>query len=112
QAQVRRQESANFYTQLLDARTDHKDIRLEINVVRGQRTAYKTELQEVHQAYLSSEDRNKALLARLETLETHMSRMEWQRQSAEDLAVTQMMRIHTLEARARTDTVEDAGSSS
>nr|GEW25672.1 putative reverse transcriptase domain-containing protein [Tanacetum cinerariifolium] len=37
--------------------------------------------------------------------------MEWQRQSAEDLAVTQMMRIHTLEAKARTDTVEDAGSS-
>nr|GFC26937.1 hypothetical protein [Tanacetum cinerariifolium] len=33
------------------------------------------------------------------------------RQSAEDLAVTQMMRIHTLEARARTDTVEDADSS-
>nr|GFC96209.1 hypothetical protein [Tanacetum cinerariifolium] len=28
------------------------------------------------------------------------------RQSVEDLAVTQMMRIHTLEARARTDTVE------
>nr|GEW56045.1 hypothetical protein [Tanacetum cinerariifolium] len=41
-----------------------------------------------------------------------MSRMEWQRQSAEDLAVTQMMRIHTQEARARTDTVEDADSSS
>nr|GFB44032.1 reverse transcriptase domain-containing protein [Tanacetum cinerariifolium] len=49
---------------------------LEIDVVRGQRTAYKIELQE--------------------------------RQSVEDLAVTQMMRIHTLEARARTDTVEDA----
>nr|GFC08592.1 hypothetical protein [Tanacetum cinerariifolium] len=32
--------------------------------------------------------------------ETYMSLMEWQRQSAEDLAVTQMMRIHTLEARA------------
>nr|GEX21332.1 hypothetical protein [Tanacetum cinerariifolium] len=31
--------------------------------------------------------------------------------SAEDLAVTQMMRIHALEARARTDTVEDASSS-
>nr|GFC69757.1 hypothetical protein [Tanacetum cinerariifolium] len=45
------------------------------------------------------------------TLETHMSHMEWQRQSAEDLAVTQMMRIHTQEARARTDTVEDADSS-
>nr|GEY63096.1 hypothetical protein [Tanacetum cinerariifolium] len=38
-------------------------------------------------------------------------RMEWQRQSAEDLAVTQIMRIHALEARARTDTVEDAISS-
>nr|GEY53875.1 reverse transcriptase domain-containing protein [Tanacetum cinerariifolium] len=68
-------------------------------------------LQEVHQAYLSSEAWNRALLARLEALETHMSRMKWQRQSAEDLAVTQMMRIHTLEARAHTDTVEDASSS-
>nr|GFA02938.1 hypothetical protein [Tanacetum cinerariifolium] len=65
QAQVRRQESKYFYTQLHDAHTNRKDIRLEINV----------------------------------------------RQSAEDLAVTQMMRIHTLEARARTDIVEDAGSS-
>nr|GFA82560.1 reverse transcriptase domain-containing protein [Tanacetum cinerariifolium] len=108
QAHVRRKESENFHTQLLDAQTDRKDIRLEIDVVRGQRTAYETELQEVHQAYLSSEARNRELLARLETLETHMSRMEWQHQSAEDLAVTQMMRIHTLEARARTDTVEDA----
>nr|GEV70173.1 hypothetical protein [Tanacetum cinerariifolium] len=83
----------------------------QIDVVRGQRTAYETELQEVHQAYHSSKARNRALLVRLETLETHMSRMEWQRQSAEDLTVTQMMRIHTLEARARTDMVEDAGSS-
>nr|GEV22388.1 hypothetical protein [Tanacetum cinerariifolium] len=79
QAQVRMQESVNFYTQLLDARTDCRDIRLEIDVLRGQRTAYETELQE--------------------------------RQSAEDLAVTQMMRIHALEARARTDRVEDADSS-
>nr|GFB38450.1 hypothetical protein [Tanacetum cinerariifolium] len=79
QAQVHRQESENFYTQLLDAQTDRRDIRLEIDVVRGQRTAYETELQE--------------------------------RQSAEDLAVTQMMRIHTLEARSRTDMVEDADSS-
>ncbi|GJV00239.1 putative reverse transcriptase domain-containing protein [Tanacetum coccineum] len=68
-----------------------RDIRLEIDVVRGQRTAYETELHE--------------------TLETHMSRMEWQRQSAEDRAVKQMMRTQVLEARARIDTVEDAGSS-
>nr|GEV23016.1 putative reverse transcriptase domain-containing protein [Tanacetum cinerariifolium] len=111
QAQVHMQESKYFYTQLHDAQTDRKDIRLEIDVVKGQKTAYEIELQEVHQAYLSSEARNKALLAQLETLETHMSRMEWQRQSAEDLAVTQRMRIHTLEARTRTDTVEDVGSS-
>nr|GEW41740.1 putative reverse transcriptase domain-containing protein [Tanacetum cinerariifolium] len=63
----------------VNLRTDRRDIRLEIDVVRGQRTAYETELQE--------------------------------RQSADDLAVTQMMRIHTLEARAGIDTVEDADSS-
>nr|GEW01212.1 putative reverse transcriptase domain-containing protein [Tanacetum cinerariifolium] len=95
----------------VNLKTDHRDIRLEIDVVRGQRTAYEAKLQEVHQAYLSFEAQNRALLARLETLETHMSRIEWQRQSAEDLAVTQMMRIHTLEARARTNTMEDASSS-
>nr|GEU56573.1 hypothetical protein [Tanacetum cinerariifolium] len=111
QAQVRKQESNYLYTQLHDAQNDRRDIRLKIDVVRGQRTAYKTELQEVRQAYLSFEAQNRELLARLETLETHMSRMEWQRQSAEDLAVTQMMRIHALEARARIDTVEDASSS-
>nr|GFC42880.1 hypothetical protein [Tanacetum cinerariifolium] len=49
---------------------------VEAGQVRGQRTAYETELQEVHRAYLSSEARNKELLARLKTLETHMSRME------------------------------------
>ncbi|GKE53932.1 hypothetical protein Tco_1489088, partial [Tanacetum coccineum] len=49
QAQVRRQESEDFYTQLHDARTDYRDIRLEIDVVRGQRTAYETELHEVRQ---------------------------------------------------------------
>ncbi|GKE13339.1 hypothetical protein Tco_1416890 [Tanacetum coccineum] len=68
-------------------------------------------LHEIRQAYLSSEARNRALLARLETLETHMSHMEWQRQRAEDDAVRQIMRTQVLEARARIDTVEDTGSS-
>ncbi|GJT55295.1 hypothetical protein Tco_0990349 [Tanacetum coccineum] len=86
QAQVHRQESGDFYTQLHDAQIDHKNIRLEIDI-------------------------NRALLARLETLETHMSRMEWQRQRAEDDAVRQMMRTHVLEARAQIDTVEDTDSS-
>ncbi|GKF06964.1 hypothetical protein Tco_0041188, partial [Tanacetum coccineum] len=91
--------------------TDRRDIKLEINVVRGQRTAYEIELQEVRQAYLSYEAQNMALLARHKTLETHMSRMEWQRQRAEDDAVRQMMCIHVLEARAQIDTVEDTDSS-
>nr|GEV92002.1 putative reverse transcriptase domain-containing protein [Tanacetum cinerariifolium] len=54
--------------------------RLKIDVVRGKRMAYETELQEVRQAYLSFEARNRALLARLETLETHMSRINNQQQ--------------------------------
>ncbi|GJZ91331.1 hypothetical protein Tco_0663258 [Tanacetum coccineum] len=95
QAQVRRKES-----ELHDARTDHRDTRLEIDVVRGQRTAYVTGLYEVRQAYLSFEAQNRALLARLETLETYMSRMEWQRQRTEDDSVRQMMRTNVLEARA------------
>nr|GEU32107.1 hypothetical protein [Tanacetum cinerariifolium] len=73
--------------------------------MRGQRTAYETEPREVHQAYLSFKAWNRALLAQLETLKTHMSHIEWQRQSSEDLAVTQMMRIHALEAKTWTDTV-------
>nr|GEV40269.1 hypothetical protein [Tanacetum cinerariifolium] len=79
QAQVRRQKSEYFYTHfmMLKPAADTLDSRLM------------------------------EMLARLEILETHMSRMKWQRQSAEDLAVTQMMRIHTLKARARTNTVED-----
>ncbi|GJR69258.1 hypothetical protein Tco_0015323 [Tanacetum coccineum] len=111
QAQVRRRESEDFYTPLHDARTDCGDIRLEIDVMRGQRTAYKTELHEVRQAYLSFEAWNRALLARPKTLETHTSCMEWQRQRAKDDAVKQMMRIHVLEARAQIDTVEDTDSS-
>nr|GFA42867.1 hypothetical protein [Tanacetum cinerariifolium] len=90
--------------------TSIEEVNLRVSY-QAQRTAYETELQEVHQAYLSSEARNRVLLARLETLEIYVSRMEWQRQSAEDLAVTQMMRIHVLEARAQTDTTEDASNS-
>ncbi|GKE92869.1 hypothetical protein Tco_1573964, partial [Tanacetum coccineum] len=62
QAQVRRRESEDFYTQIHDAQTDRKDIRLEIDVVRGQMTAYETELHEVRHTYLSSEAWNRVLL--------------------------------------------------
>ncbi|GJU25286.1 hypothetical protein Tco_1163907 [Tanacetum coccineum] len=86
-------------------------VSYQAQIVRDQRTAYETELHEVRQAYLSSEARNRALLAQLETLETHMSHMEWQRQRAEDDAVRQMMHTHVLEARAQIDTVEDTDNS-
>nr|GEV61799.1 hypothetical protein [Tanacetum cinerariifolium] len=46
QAQVCRQESEDFYTQLHNAWTDRRDIRLKIDEVRGQGTAYETELHE------------------------------------------------------------------
>nr|GEX88677.1 reverse transcriptase domain-containing protein [Tanacetum cinerariifolium] len=108
---VRWQESGDFYTQLHDAQTDHRDIRLKIDVVRGQRTAYETELHEVRQAYLCSKARNMVLLARLETLETYVSHMEWQRQTADDRAIAHRMRTRVLEARAQIDTVEDTCSS-
>ncbi|GJW06122.1 hypothetical protein Tco_1568545, partial [Tanacetum coccineum] len=52
-------------------------VSYQTQVRRGQRTAYETKLRKVRQAYLSSEAQNRALLAQLETLETHMSRMEW-----------------------------------
>nr|GEW03802.1 reverse transcriptase domain-containing protein [Tanacetum cinerariifolium] len=64
--------------------------------MRGQRTAYETELQEVHQAYLSSKARNKALLARLETLETHISRKEWPVQPARVCSYIDFMKCQPL----------------
>ncbi|GKG21506.1 hypothetical protein Tco_0384101, partial [Tanacetum coccineum] len=78
--------------------------------MRGHRAVYETELHEVRQAYLSFEARNRAILARLKILETHMIRVEWQCSRAEDDAVRHMMRIHVLDARAQIDTVEDTGS--
>ncbi|GJU03776.1 hypothetical protein Tco_1114114 [Tanacetum coccineum] len=49
---IRRQESEDFYTQLHDARTDRRDIRLEIDVVRGKRTAYETKLNEMMRTHV------------------------------------------------------------
>nr|GEV92386.1 putative reverse transcriptase domain-containing protein [Tanacetum cinerariifolium] len=97
------------YVRSLQA-SEHR-MMTSIEEVNLRRTAYETELHEVRQAYLIFEAQNRALLARLETLKTHMSRMKWQHQSAKDLAVRQMMRIYVLEARAHIDTMEDTGSS-
>ncbi|GJW81250.1 hypothetical protein Tco_0145225 [Tanacetum coccineum] len=44
QVQAHKRDSEDFHTQLLDARTDRRDIRLEVDVVRGQRTARNSSL--------------------------------------------------------------------
>nr|GEZ51200.1 hypothetical protein [Tanacetum cinerariifolium] len=59
QAQVRRQEGKDFYTQLHDAQIDRRDIRLDIDVVRGQRTAYETELHDVRQVETDIKEKDK-----------------------------------------------------
>ncbi|GKC61739.1 hypothetical protein Tco_1089337 [Tanacetum coccineum] len=63
---VRRRESEDFYTQLHNARTDRRDIRLEIDVVRGQRIAYETKLCEQRQ---SAEDLTVRQMMRTQVLE-------------------------------------------
>nr|GEY06734.1 hypothetical protein [Tanacetum cinerariifolium] len=83
-----------------------------VDTVEASERRMMTSIEEVNLRVSYHAQVRRALLAQLETLETHMSRMKWLCQSAEDLAVTQMMRIHILKARARTDTVEDVDSSS
>ncbi|GJX20723.1 putative reverse transcriptase domain-containing protein [Tanacetum coccineum] len=82
--------------------TSIEEVNLRSQITRSQvsQDGSETELDEVRH-YLSSEARNRALLAQLKTLETHMSRMECQCQRAEDDAVRQIMRTQVLEARAR-----------
>nr|GEW78063.1 reverse transcriptase domain-containing protein [Tanacetum cinerariifolium] len=57
--------------------TSIEEVNLRISYPAQNRRQEK--LQEVRQAYLSFEAQNRALLARLETLETHMSRIKWSR---------------------------------
>ncbi|GKG10949.1 hypothetical protein Tco_0342349, partial [Tanacetum coccineum] len=54
---------------------------------------------------------NRALEARIATIETQLYRLEWQRQEADDHVTGAMMRIHVLEARTHIDTLEDTGNS-
>ncbi|GKD60092.1 hypothetical protein Tco_1297601 [Tanacetum coccineum] len=64
-----------------------------------------------HKMMTSIKEVNLRVSYEAQKLETHMSHIEWQRQSAEDLVVKQIMRTHVLEARARIDIVDDASSS-
>nr|GFB59558.1 hypothetical protein [Tanacetum cinerariifolium] len=63
-------------------------------------------------ALARSEAYCRALEARVAVLETHVCRLEWQRQAADDFIVQHIMRTQDLEAGAHDDTLEDTGSSS
>ncbi|GJY66992.1 hypothetical protein Tco_0469230 [Tanacetum coccineum] len=89
QVDVRSRESSEFYTRHHDAQKDRAAVRAKIEILRRERLAYKQEI-----------------------LETEVHRHEWQRQTADDLAVQYIMRTQALEAGARVDTLEDTGSSS
>ncbi|GJR75771.1 putative ribonuclease H-like domain-containing protein [Tanacetum coccineum] len=112
-AQVHKKESEDFYTRLFDARTDHRDIRLEIDVVRGQRTAYETEFRGNARLPKLRGAKQRALLAQnlRHPGDLHES-MELAAPRAEDVCAVRYISVpKCLQTRARIDTVEDASSS-
>nr|GEV61046.1 putative reverse transcriptase domain-containing protein [Tanacetum cinerariifolium] len=88
---------------------DRAAVRAEIEVLRGERLAYEQESIQTREALARSKAYSKALKARVIVLETQACRHEWQRQTADDLAVQHIMRTHALEAGACIDTLEDTG---
>nr|GFA33567.1 hypothetical protein [Tanacetum cinerariifolium] len=98
--------------ELVNRRKDRATVRAEIKVLRNERLAYEQEGIQTREALARSEAHCRALEARVAVLETHMHRLEWQRQAADDFAIEHFMRTQALEAGARNDTLEDAGSSS
>nr|GFA71806.1 hypothetical protein [Tanacetum cinerariifolium] len=91
QVEVCTRESSEFCTRHHNAQKDRAVVRAEIEVLRNERLAYEQEE------------------ARVAVLETHTRHLEWQRQAADDFVVEHIMRTQALEARARDDTLEDAG---
>nr|GEZ59398.1 hypothetical protein [Tanacetum cinerariifolium] len=112
QVDVCTKESSEFCTRHHDAQKDRAAVRVEIEVLRSERLAYEQEGIQTREALARSEAHCRALKARVAVLETQERRLEWQRQAADDFAVEHIMRTQALEARARDDTLEDAGSSS
>ncbi|GKB40501.1 hypothetical protein Tco_0885443 [Tanacetum coccineum] len=102
----------DFYSQHQDAPEDSAAVRAEIGVLRRERLACEQKCSETRQALARSKAHNRALEARMATMETQLHRMEWQHQDADDHAVRHIMRTQALEAGARIDTLEDTGSSS
>nr|GFA93369.1 hypothetical protein [Tanacetum cinerariifolium] len=105
-------ESSKFCTRHHDAQKDRAAVRAEIEVLRGERLAYEQEGIQTREALAKSEAYCRALEARVAVLETHVRRLEWRRQAADDFTVQHIMRTQALEAGARDDTLEDTGSNS
>nr|GFC39366.1 hypothetical protein [Tanacetum cinerariifolium] len=87
QVDVCTRESSEFCTRHHDAQKDRAAVRAEIEVLRTDRLAYEQEGIQTHKALAKSEAYCRALEARVVVLETHVRRLEWQRQAADDLAV-------------------------
>nr|GEZ15452.1 DNA/RNA polymerase superfamily protein [Tanacetum cinerariifolium] len=100
-------ESLAFCTRHHDAQKDRAAVRAEIEVLRSERLAYEQEGIQTREALARSEAYCMALEARVAMLETHVRRLEWQRQAADDLAVQHIMHTQALEAGAPDDTLED-----
>nr|GEX80373.1 hypothetical protein [Tanacetum cinerariifolium] len=105
-------ESSKFYLRHHEAHKDRAAVRAEIEVLRKERLAYEQESIQTRKDLARSEAYSRTLEARVAVLETQARRHEWQRQTADDFAVQHIMRTQALEAGARIDTLEDAGSSS
>nr|GFD23250.1 hypothetical protein [Tanacetum cinerariifolium] len=69
-------------------------------------TSHRAEGIQTREALAKSETYCRALEARVAVLETHVRRLEWQCEAADDFAVQHIMRTQALEAGARDDTLE------
>ncbi|GKB09378.1 hypothetical protein Tco_0837690 [Tanacetum coccineum] len=81
QAEVCKRESEEFYTRHQDAQDDRAVVRAEIDKLRRERLAYEREREstETRQALARFKAHNRALEARISTMETQLYRIEWQR---------------------------------
>nr|GEX21142.1 hypothetical protein [Tanacetum cinerariifolium] len=111
QVDVRSRESSEFYSRHHDAQKDCTAVRAEIEVFRRERLAYEQESIQTREVLARSEAYSRALEARVAVLETQARHHEWQRQTADDLAVQHIMYTQALEVGARIDTLADTEAS-
>nr|GFA16477.1 hypothetical protein [Tanacetum cinerariifolium] len=103
EAQTRQRDGEEFHSQLKDAHRDHADIRAEIVALRDRGTILEDAYIELHKDLLRSEARNESLeahnrsqVARIETIETHITEMEDQFQDTRDHAVSHFEKMKSV----------------